>query len=147
LDILPGYGPAIHPGDFGQGVKIGYSARMASNPHCRRRASARRAGAVLAFALATSLCACSSLGDNLPAPLGLPQGAPERPAVQPEFLPVHEMPPARDTKPLTEQERKKLEADLVEIRDRQEQRPGKASSKQPAEKSSAEGRTPAKPPD
>jgi hypothetical protein len=97
--------------------------------------------------LAAGLGACSSLGDNLPAPLGLPQGAPERPAVQREFLPVHEMPPARDTKPLTEPERKKLEADLVEIRDRQEQRAGKASLKQPAEKSSAEGRTPAKSPD
>jgi hypothetical protein len=147
LDILPGYAPAIHPGDFGQGVKIGYSARMASNPQCRRRAPARRAGAVLAFALATSLGACSSLGDNLPAPLGLPQGTPERPAVQPEFQPVHEMPPPRDTKPLTEPERKKLEVDLVEIRERQERRTGKPSLKQPAEKSSAEGRTPTKPSD
>jgi hypothetical protein len=128
-------------------VKIGYSARMASNPQCRRRAPARRAGAVLTFALASSLGACSSLGDNLPAPFGLPQGVPERPAVQPEFQPVHEMPPPRDTKPLTEPERKKLEADLVEIRDRQERRTGKASLKQPAEKSSAEGRTSAKPSD
>ncbi|HXN42933.1 MAG TPA: hypothetical protein VN917_01705, partial [Xanthobacteraceae bacterium] len=77
----------------------------------------------------------------------LPRGTPERPAVQPEFQPVHEMPPPRDTKPLTEPERKKLEADLKEIRDRQERRTGKASLKQPAEKSSAEGRTPAKPSD
>jgi hypothetical protein len=99
------------------------------------------------LALAAGLGACSSLGDNLPAPLGLPQNAPERPAVEREFLPVHETPPARDTKPLTESERKKLEADLKEIRDRQEHRAGKASLKQPTEKSSAEGRTPAKSPD
>jgi hypothetical protein len=84
------------------------------------------------------------LGDNLPAPIGLPRGTPERPATQLEFLPVHEMPAPRDTKPLTEAERKKLEADLVEARERQERRTGKASLKQPAEKSSAEGHTPAK---
>jgi len=122
-------------------VKIGYSARMASNPQYRCPAHVRCIGTVLACALATGLCACSSLGDNLPAPLGLPQEAPARPAVQPEFLPVHDMPPPRDTKPLTEQERKKVEADLVEIRNRQERRAGKASLKQPAEKSAADGRT------
>ena len=102
---------------------------------------------MLAFPLASALCACSSLGNNLPAPLGLPEGAPERPAIQREFLPVHEMPPPRETKPLTEQERKKLEADLVEIRDRQERRSGKASLKQAVEKSSPEGQTSPKPPD
>jgi hypothetical protein len=128
-------------------VKIGYSARMASNPQCRRRAPARRAGAVLALALATGLCACSSLGDNLPASLGLPQGTPARPAVQPEFLPVNDMPPARDSKPLTEPERKKLEEDLKEVRDRQGRGPGKASLKPPAEKSSAEGQPSPKSPD
>ncbi len=120
---------------------------MGSNPHGRRGGAARGAGAVLVIALATSLCACSSLGDSLPAPLGLPQSVPERPAVQPEFLPVHDMPPPRDTKPLTEKERKQLEADLREIRDRQGRRDGKPSSKQPAEKSPEEGRPAAKSPD
>lgn len=120
---------------------------MASNPQCRRRAHACRAGTVLVFALAGGLCACSSVGDNLPAPLGLPQGAPERPAVQPEFLPVHDLPPARDTKPLTEAERKKLEADLKEVRDHQERAAGKAPLKQPAEKSATEGRSSGKSPD
>jgi hypothetical protein len=125
---------------------------MASNPQRCRRACARRGGSVLALALSVALCACSSLGDNLPAPLGLPEGAPERPAVEREFLPVHEMPPPRDTKPLDEQERKKLEAELKEARDRQVQAVGKSSlkqpaqksSKKPAEKSSAEGRPPGK---
>jgi len=87
------------------------------------------------------------MGDNLPAPIGLPQGAPERPAAQLEFLPVHDLPPARDAKPLTEAERKKLEADLKEARDHQERRTGKASLKRPAEKSSAEGQPSAKSPD
>ena len=92
------------------------------------------------LALATGLCACSSLGDNLPAQLGLPQGAPARPPVEREFLPVHDMPPPRETKTLSEQERKKVEADLVEARDRQERRTGKSSLKKPAEKSSADGK-------
>jgi hypothetical protein len=137
-------------------VKIGYSARMASNPQCRCRAPARRAGTLLALTLTAALCACSSLGDNLPASIGLPAGAPERPAVQPEFLPVQDTPPPRDTKPLTEPERKKLEADLKEIRDNQEQRTGKVSLKQagektrpkrPAVKPSADGQPSAKSPD
>ena len=93
------------------------------------------------------------MGDNLPAPIGLPQGVPERPAVEREFLPVHDMPPARDTKPLSDAERKKVEADLKEVRDRQEQQVGKASlkrgteksaAKRSAEKSSAEARPAAK---
>ena len=122
---------------------------MASNPQRNRRAPARRGGSVVALAWSTALCACSSLGDNLPAPLGLPEGAPERPAVEREFLPVHDMPQPRDTKPLSEQERKKLEVELKETRDRQEQavrknslkQPAQKSSKKPAEKSSPERRT------
>jgi hypothetical protein len=115
---------------------------MASNPQrYYPRAHAAGAGTVLALALAAGLCACSSLGDNLPAPFGLPQGVPERPAAEREFLPVHDMPPPRDAKTLSEQERKKIEADLKEARDRQERRTGKASLKQPAEKSPPDGKT------
>ena len=54
-----------------------------------------------------------------------------------EFLPVHEMPPTRDTKPLTEAERKQLETDLKEVRDRQERHAGKPASKAKPEKSGA----------
>jgi len=122
---------------------------MASNPQCRHCVLARRGWSVLASALSAALCACSSLGDNLPAPLGLPEGAPERPVVEREFLPVHDTPPPRDTKPLTDEQRKQLETELKETRDRQEQAVSKSSLKQPAqksakkptEKSSAEGRT------
>jgi len=78
--------------------------------------------------LAVGLAACSSLTslgnkveDSLPAAAGgLPSDVPARPAVQPDFVPVGDTPPRRDLKTLTEDERKKLEADLVTLRDRQE---------------------------
>ena len=127
--------------------------RISSKLQRRRRVLGGVAAAGFAVAGVGGLGACSSMGDNLPAPIGLPQGVPERPAVEREFLPVHDMPPARDTKPLSDAERKKVEADLKEVRDRQEQQVGKASLKRgteksavkrSAEKSSAEGRPPAK---
>jgi hypothetical protein len=130
-------------------VKISFTGRTASRLERRRRVRRHVAAAALAILSFGGLGACSSMGDNLPAPIGLPQGAPERPATEREFLPVHEMPPARDTKPLSEAERKQLETDLKEVRDRQERHVGKPASKaspeksarkRPAEKSSAEGR-------
>jgi hypothetical protein len=74
---------------------------------------------------AVTLAACSSLGnkigDTLPTSAGgLPSDVPARSATQPDFVPVDHTPPPRETKPLTEDERKKLEADLVALRDRQE---------------------------
>jgi hypothetical protein len=78
--------------------------------------------------LAIGLAACSSvtslgnkIEDTLPvAAGGLPSDVPARPATQPDFVPVGETPPRRDLKTLTEEERKKLEADLVTLRERQE---------------------------
>src|ERR1700758_1291746 len=58
---------------------------------------------------------------------GLPSGVPARPETAPDFVPVGDTPPPRDLKTLTEAERKKLEADLVTLRDRQE---GKTSHPQ-----------------
>ncbi len=104
----------------------------------RGPARGRSLGAALALALAGGTGACSSLGDNLPASLGPPANAPERPDVAPEFLPVHDLPPPRATKPLSAEERKKLESELVEARDRQERRTGKSSLKEEAQKSSKE---------
>ena len=67
------------------------------------------------------------IADHLPNAVGgLPENAPERAAVQPEFPAVHDMPPARDTKPLTAEERKKLEAELAAARDKQETETGTA---------------------
>jgi hypothetical protein len=78
--------------------------------------------------LAIGLAACSSvtflgnkIEDTLPvAAGGLPADVPARSATQADFVPVGETPPRRDLKTLTEEERKKLEADLVTLRDRQE---------------------------
>jgi len=78
----------------------------------------------LVIGLAVSLAACASpnpIADNLPTSMGgLPANAPARPAVAPEFLRVHDMPQQREAKPLSEEERKQLEADLVAVRARQE---------------------------
>ena len=86
-------------------------------------------GSALVVLAATGLAACSSfgdkigdkIGDTLPAAAGgLPSGVPARPETEPDFVPVGDTPPPRDLKTLTEAERKKLEADLVTMRDRQE---------------------------
>jgi hypothetical protein len=94
--------------------------------------------------LAIGLAACSSvtslsnkLEDSLPSSVGgLPSDVPARPAVESDFVPVGNTPPRRDLKTLTEDERKKLEADLVTLRDRQE---GKTShpKEKPAPSTSA----------
>jgi hypothetical protein len=64
----------------------------------------------------------NKLEDSLPtAAGGLPSDVPPRSsAVQPDFVPVGDTPPRRELKTLTEDERKKLEADLATLRDRQE---------------------------
>ncbi len=74
----------------------------------------------LLLACVTGLAGCSSMiGDNLPSAAGgLPEGAPARAAAQPAYPAVHEMPPARETVTLTDDEQKKLEADLIAARDR-----------------------------
>jgi hypothetical protein len=82
----------------------------------------RRAAPALLLAAAALLSACSSTIADLPAPIGLPQGAPERPAVEGDYPAVGDMPPARPTVVLTEQERKKAEDELIAARDRQMRR-------------------------
>lgn len=86
-------------------------------------------GSALVVLAATGLAACSSfgdkigdkIGDTLPAAAGgLPSDVPPRPETAPNFVPVGDTPPPRDLKTLSEAERKKLEADLVTMRDRQE---------------------------
>jgi len=89
-------------------------------------------GMALAAVVAVGLAACSAMGDKIGDSLpvaagGLPSDAPARSATQPDFVPVGDTPPRRDLKPLTEDERKRLEADLVTLRDRQE---GKMSRSQ-----------------
>jgi hypothetical protein len=58
--------------------------------------------------------------DQIPQNIGgLPQGAPARPAVQADYPAVHDMPPQRAQPLLDEEEQKRLENDLLKVRNRQ----------------------------
>ncbi len=74
-------------------------------------------------------CSASSVVDNLPSDIGLPQGTPARPAVAPQYPAVHDMPAPRAAAPLSEEEREKLQDDLIAARDRQEGRPAPGTYK------------------
>jgi hypothetical protein len=76
--------------------------------------------AALLVAAAVILPGCSSyIGDHVPtAAGGLPDGAPQRSADPPAYPAVHDMPPVRDQAVLSEEEQKKLEADLAAARNR-----------------------------
>jgi hypothetical protein len=80
--------------------------------------------ALLALVVGT-LPGCTNMLANLPG-VGLPPGTPERPAVPPPFPAVHDMPAPRETKPLSEAERKRLEAELNALRERQGRSGGRA---------------------
>ena len=90
-------------------------------PFIRHRRSAL--AAALAMALSAGMAGCSTVIDAIPtAAGGLPNGAPERPATAPDYLPVGDTTAARENRPLTEAERLKLEAELAAMRSQQEQR-------------------------
>jgi hypothetical protein len=72
--------------------------------------------------------------DKLPADLGLPANSPGRPETPHEYPAVHDMPPARASVPMTEEEQVKLEKDLARVRDRQEGRPAPGKKAAPAAK-------------
>lgn len=82
-----------------------------------RRVFAAIVGAALLSAGAM-LSGCTSTFANLPW-VGEPAGIPERSETPAAYPAVHDMPPARETKPLSEQERKDLETELVATRQRQ----------------------------
>ncbi|MGE3989004.1 hypothetical protein [Pseudorhodoplanes sp.] len=74
---------------------------------------------VLALALLLSGCSTSQI-DSIPQEMGgLPANAPARPAEAPAFPAVHDMPPQRATGVLDAEQQKKLEADLIAVRNRQ----------------------------
>ncbi len=76
---------------------------------------------LLAVALAAGLGACASTVADLPPEVGgLPAGTPQRPAQPGVYPAVHDMPPPRPNTVLTEEERKKTEADLKALREQQE---------------------------
>jgi len=70
---------------------------------------------------AVLLSGCSTAQvDSIPHDIGgLPAGAPARPAEPPSFPAVHEMPPPRASALLDAEQQKRLEADLIAIRNRQ----------------------------
>ena len=87
----------------------------------RQRVAAWGAAALMLLLVAPVMSGCSSHGliDSLPSSVGgLPEGAPERPAVQPAYPAVHDMPPARAEGTLSEDEKKKLKEDLIASRER-----------------------------
>src|SRR6516225_10967313 len=110
------------------------------------REQAARVSAVLwLLAAAGLLSACSSssrIGDSLPPSLGgLPQNIPERPAVQPAYPAVHDMPPPRGDTTLSEAEKKNLKDDLIASRERAKLRAGvKKPDKTSKSESSKKGR-------
>jgi len=94
--------------------------------HRRKSASGRlglRPGAralLAAFLALAVLQGCSTAQiDAIPTAVGgLPEGAPARPAVAPDFPAVHDMPPSRDNAVLDAEQQKRLEADLIAARNR-----------------------------
>jgi hypothetical protein len=86
---------------------------MISN--ARRNVSAPLLGAML-----LALMGCASTFDVLPEKMGgLPEAAPARPAESFVFPNVYEVRPTREAKPLSDDEQKKLESDLVAVREQQ----------------------------
>ena len=80
-------------------------------------------GLTLAFAGAGPLASCSTMGGEIPtAAGGLPADVPERPQTAPAYPAVHDMPPARNTAVLTEEEKKRVEAELAIMREQQAKR-------------------------
>jgi hypothetical protein len=78
------------------------------------------AGTVLISVL---ISACSTVLSEVPTQMGgLPAGAPARPETPPAYPAVHDMPPPRSAAVLTEEERKKVEAELAAMRAEQARR-------------------------
>ena len=105
----------------------------------RRQYPLKLATAAAVLALLAG-CATTAI-DMIPSKAGgLPQNVPERPAVQPAFPEINDVPLQRADTPLSADEQKKLESDLTGLRQTQVDRanppppPAKAkpSTKQPA---------------
>jgi hypothetical protein len=91
---------------------------MMSN--ARRNRLAPSAALLLGVTLALSAC---STGDMLSESLGgLPADAPQRPTTTLPTPNVYEVRPTRAAAPLSDDEQKKLESDLVTLRESQKQR-------------------------
>jgi len=88
-------------------------------PSRRNGRPVRKSVLVLALLAAGAVSGCTSALRETPI-IGEPQNIPRGDGNAGSYPAVHDMPAARDTKPLTEDERKKAEADLAAARDQQE---------------------------
>jgi len=80
-------------------------------------------GLTLAFAGVGPLASCSTMGGDIPTAMGgLPDGAPARPVTPAPYPAVHDMPPPRKSTVMTEEEKKKVEAQLAVMRAEQARR-------------------------
>jgi hypothetical protein len=82
---------------------------------------APRLGTALLLLCAGILSGCSSamVEDHMPTAVGgLPDNAPSRPAADLAYPAVHNMPPARATTPLSYDQQKQLEGDLIAARNK-----------------------------
>ncbi len=73
----------------------------------------------LALLAAGAVCGCTSIMSNMPF-VGEPDKLPPRTDTPASYPAVHDMPAPRDTKPISEAERKKLADELAAARDKQE---------------------------
>jgi hypothetical protein len=79
----------------------------------------------LGLVLGLAVGGCSSTLSEMPTQMGgLPADAPARPATPGVYPAVHDMPPPRPNTVLSDDERKKTEADLAALRARQEKQAG-----------------------
>src|ERR1044072_1195306 len=110
--------------------------------NARRSLSAPFAGLMLLV-----LSGCSSTFDALPEKMGgLPESAPARPATPYAVPNVYEPRPTREAKPLSTDEQKKLETDLVTLREQQKNLANPPPPPPPPPKAAAQSpsKTPAK---
>jgi hypothetical protein len=90
-----------------------------SGVRSRKRPQVVAAGLIIVCAaVSATLGGCSIPVADLPG-IGLPANAPARSDNPPAYLPVHDVPPPRDEAVLTADEQKKIRADLLNARDKQ----------------------------
>jgi len=125
------YSISCLPYDFtlsGENVEVAKMLKSRSSRLKIHRTRQLLLGLVLVCAGSILLVSCSTVLSEMPSQVGgLPAGAPERPPVAPEYPAVHEMPAPRATAVLTEEEKKKVEAELAAMRAAQARR-AKASA-------------------
>src|SRR5882757_2132999 len=126
LDILTRYGtvgPFYHLPSANQRYCLAKMSKSRSLGRNLRQLALLLLGLTLAFAGAGLLASCSTMGGEIPTAMGgLPDGAPERPQTPPPYPAVHDMPPPRNSAVLTEEEKKKVEAELAVMRAQQARR-------------------------